>query len=67
MDKIIDAESASVFWQSGVSRYGSTENIRVIPIIISEFEFRDTQRQIFAADLMEAPHDAASSSISRRF
>jgi hypothetical protein len=40
-------------------RYSSTENVRVIPVIVPEFEFRDGQRQILAADLAISPHNAA--------
>jgi hypothetical protein len=45
------------FWVSATS-YGGSENVGVIPIVVSEFEFRDVQGQIFAAYLMEAAHDA---------
>src|ERR1700730_13683192 len=39
--------------------YSCTEDIRVVPVVIAPFEFGDIQRQIFAADLVEAAHDPA--------
>src|SRR6266508_2952896 len=59
---LLFTECASVFcgsWCASASRYSCTENVRVIPIVVPELEFRDIQRQIFAADLVEASHDAA--------
>ena len=35
------------------------EDIGVVAVVIPELEFGDVQRQIFAADLMEASHNAA--------
>jgi hypothetical protein len=55
-------ENASVFCGSfGVSAptYGRAEDVRIVPIVVSELKFRDVQRQILAADLVEAAHDAA--------
>ena len=55
-------ESASVFrGPSGVSAttYGRTEDVGIITIVVPEFELGHVQRQIFAADLVEAAHDAA--------
>lgn len=45
----------------GVSatRYRGTENVVIAPVVIPELKFRDVQRQILAADLVEAAHDAA--------
>ena len=56
------AESAAGFVGiSGVSapRYGGAENVKIVPIVVPELEFRDVQRQIFAADLVERAHDTA--------
>ena len=39
--------------------YGSTEDVRVVPIVVAEFEFGDIQRQILPADLVKATHNAA--------
>ena len=49
------------FSGNGVSapRYGRLENLRVVAIVVAELEFRDVQRQIFAADLVVGTHDAA--------
>ena len=35
------------------------ENVVIHPVVISELKFRDVQREIFSADLVEAAHDAA--------
>jgi hypothetical protein len=35
--------------------YGRSEDVRIVPIVVSEFEFRDIQRQIFTADFVELP------------
>jgi hypothetical protein len=59
---MIGAESASVFCGSSCAsapRYGGSEDVGIIPIVVSELEFRDVQRQIFPADLVERAHDAA--------
>jgi hypothetical protein len=37
----------------------SSENIIIHPIVIAELEFRNVQRQVLMADLVEAAHDAA--------
>jgi hypothetical protein len=39
--------------------YGRAEDVRVISVVVSELELGDIQRQIFAADLVEAAHDPA--------
>jgi hypothetical protein len=39
--------------------YCRAKNVRVVSVVVPELEFRDVQRQIFAADFVEAPHDAA--------
>jgi hypothetical protein len=54
-------ESADAFFGGGASAtpYRGSKDVRVVPIVISEFEFCNVQRQIFAADLVEATHDAA--------
>jgi len=38
--------------------YRRAEDVRVIPIVVAPFEFGNIQRQIFAADFVEASHDA---------
>src|SRR5712692_5449414 len=35
------------------------ENVRVLPIVVSEFKFFDVQRQIFRADFLERADDSA--------
>src|SRR4051812_37507258 len=40
-------------------RNSRSKDIRVFAIIIAEGKFCNIQRQILAADLVEAPHDAA--------
>jgi hypothetical protein len=39
--------------------YSRTEDVRIVPIVIPEFEFRNIDRQIFSADLMLGSDDAA--------
>jgi len=39
--------------------YRSAENIMVASVIVAPFEFSDIQRQIFAANFVEAAHNAA--------
>jgi len=36
-----------------------SENVRILAIVVAELKFRDVQRHIFGADLVEAPHDPA--------
>ena len=38
---------------------GNSEDVDVAPIVVSKLKLTDVQRQIFAADLVEAPHNAA--------
>ena len=55
-------ECASVFcgpFCASAPRYRSFENIVVPAVVVPELKFRDVQRQILAADLVEAAHDAA--------
>jgi hypothetical protein len=55
-------ENASVFGGvSGASAttYRRAEDVRIVPVVVPKFEFCDVQRQVLAADLVEAPHDAA--------
>jgi hypothetical protein len=58
---IVLTETADAFSGNDVSapRYSGTEDIGVIPVIVAEFEFRNVQRQILAADLVESAHDTA--------
>ena len=44
---------------ASATRYRRAEYVRVIAIVVTPFEFRDVQRQIFAADFVEAAHDTA--------
>src|SRR5436853_871786 len=39
--------------------YRSLENFRVVAIVVTELEFRDVQRQVLFADLVERADDAA--------
>jgi hypothetical protein len=39
--------------------YRGTEYVRVIAVVIAPFEFRYIQWQVFAADFVEVPHNAA--------
>jgi hypothetical protein len=59
---IIYSEIASASFGSfcvSATRYRGAENVSVVAIVVSEFEFDDVQRQIFAAHLVEASHYAA--------
>ncbi len=56
------AENATVSFGSfcvSAPCYRGAEDVRVVPIIIAPCEFGHVQRQIFAADLVVAAHDAA--------
>jgi len=58
---MIAAESASVFCGhcgASATTYGRAENVGIVPVVVAEFEFRDIERQIFAADLVEAARPA---------
>jgi hypothetical protein len=37
------------------TRYGRTENIRVLPIVVPKFKFRNVERHVFCANLVESP------------
>ena len=41
------------------STYGRSEDVRVVPIVIAKFEFRNIERQIFAANLVISSNDAS--------
>ena len=41
------------------SRNRRSEDVRIFSIVVAELKFRDAKRQIFAADFVEASHDAA--------
>ncbi len=59
---LIDSENASAsFGPSCVSAqpYGRTENVGVISVVIAPFELGNVQREIFAADFVEATHSTA--------
>jgi hypothetical protein len=43
---------------ASATRYRRAEYVRVPAIVVTPFKFRDVQRQIFAADFVEAAHDA---------
>jgi hypothetical protein len=55
------SESASVSSEGGGSAtcYRRAEDVRVVPVVVAPFEFGNVQRQIFAADFVEAAHNAA--------
>ena len=44
---------------SSASTYRGSKNIRVLPIVVAELKLRNIERQIFAADLVEATNNAA--------
>jgi hypothetical protein len=39
--------------------YGRAEDVRVVAVVVPKFELGNVQRQVLAADLVEAAHDAA--------
>ena len=41
------------------ARYRGTEYVLVIAVVITPFKFSDVQRQVLAADFVEAAHNAA--------
>src|ERR1700681_1542143 len=55
-------ESASASHGSfcvSATRYRGAENICIIAVVVTPFEFGNIEGQILAADLVEAAHDAA--------
>ncbi len=54
-------ETAVVSSLTGVSAttYGRAEDVRVVSVVVPEFELGNVQRQILSAHLVEAAHDAA--------
>jgi hypothetical protein len=59
---ILITETASASFGSfcvSATSYRRAENVWIVPIIISELKFGNVERQIFAADFVEAAHDAA--------
>jgi hypothetical protein len=54
-----DASASHGSYGASAMRYGRAEYIRVIAIVVTPFELSNIQRQIFAADFVEAAHDAA--------
>jgi hypothetical protein len=54
-------ENAVVSSEIGASAttYGRSEDVWIIRVVITELEFRDVQRQIFATSFAEAAHDTA--------
>jgi hypothetical protein len=55
-----ETASASLgFFRVSAPRFRRAEYVRVIPIVITPFEFRNVQRQVLAADFVEAAHNAA--------
>jgi hypothetical protein len=62
LPKVIFAENASVFCGfSGVSatRYGRTEYVNVLPVVVAELKLGDVQRHVLGTDLMECADNAA--------
>jgi len=58
----LNAENAPVFSRAFCASaycYGRTENVGVLPVVVAPLEFRDVERQIFGADMVEATHNAA--------
>jgi hypothetical protein len=52
------SESADASFCGSATRYGGPEDIRIVPVVIAPFELCNIQRQVFAADFVEASHDA---------
>jgi hypothetical protein len=54
-------ENASASLRDGASaaRYRCAEDIGIVPVVIPELEFRNVERQVFRAHLVERAHDAA--------
>lgn len=62
MGNIDFTDRAPVFCDScggSATRYGSTEDVGVVPVVVAELEFRDIQRQVFCRDVVESAQDAA--------
>src|SRR5262249_46810025 len=57
------AESASAYscgvWCASAPSYGLSENIGVMPMVVAELKFRNVQRHVFGAHLVECADDAA--------
>ena len=60
------SENAAIFCDFGASAtcYGCAENVGIVPIVVLELEFGDVQREVFAADLVEATHDQKPSIVA---
>src|SRR5579862_1243460 len=56
---LTETANASSDCDVSATRYSRTENVRVIPIVVSELKLGDVEWQIFAAHFVEAAHDAA--------
>src|SRR5262249_9021162 len=59
-----NAESASAYLPCGsfcasAPSYGLSENVGVVAVIVAKLKFRDVQRHIFGAHLVERADDAA--------
>jgi len=55
-----ESASASLGASCGsATRYGRTEDILVLPIVIPEFKFRNIQGKVLGGNLVEGAHDAA--------
>lgn len=57
----LTTENAAVSSKIGASAtpYRGSKYVRVVPVVVPEFEFCDVQRQVFSADVVELAHDAA--------
>lgn len=55
------SENASASLRDGASatRYGCTEDIGVVPVVVAELKLRNVKRQIFSPNFVECAHDAA--------
>src|ERR1700687_528359 len=61
-DRVIMTETASAslgFFCVSATRYRGAENVAVVPVVVAPFKFSNVKRQIFAAYLVIAAHDAA--------
>lgn len=43
------------------------ENVRIVPMVVTELKFRDVQRHILGTDLVEGAHDAALENAPKAF
>jgi len=58
---------ASASLDASASCYSSTEDVRILPIVVAESELSKIEREIFPTDVMEVAHNSALQERPERF